>query len=642
MDKGKVQVKKNAEAEKTRLGALTSWQSVVFIILTILGIAIGCYYIFGFSFRGRVMFDAEYYWLFIGIFTAAAFISLPGSRKATRLPWYDILFAAVALVISVYCFMHAQDIIMIGWSNVPLGIVIWFLMMEAARRGGGVSFLIVVLLLGLYPLVAHLAPGVLKGINYGFPQTIQAHIFRNEGMMGIGTKIAAEVILGFLVFAGVLLASGGGQFFIDFANAIFGRFRGGPAKVAVVASAFFGSLSGSVFSNIAGTGSFTIPTMKKAGFPPHYAGAIEATASTGGVLMPPVMGAIAFVMAVTIGVEYRVIMVAAIVPSFLFYLGLLLQVDAHAAKHHLSGMPREQIPSMKKVLARGWHFLSVLVFLVWGLLYMRWEYFAPWYATILMVGLSFMHRDTWMTPKKLFATIRQIGMLIAQTSAIILPIAFVISGLTITGVTGSVTSGLVHMGGGNLYLVLLFGVAACFIMGMAGLAIVAYIFLAVTLAPAIVNLGGLNVIAVHLFIVYYSMLSTITPPVGAAAFLAGTIANAPPMQTCMTAMRLGVVIYFIPLFFIFQPALVLQGDLMALIYLLPSCIIGIVFIAAGFEGYLFIIGRLRNWARAPFVIIGLALSFPTLVVTVAGFLAATVLLVLLWMQNRNAPAVSSI
>jgi len=642
MDRNNAPAQPQPPAETTRLGALTSWQSIVFLFLSTIGIALAIYYIFGFSFRGRVLLDAEYYWLFIGLFTAAVFIALPGAKRAGGPPWYDIILAAGSFAICIYFFIHARDMIIIGWSHIPLGVVIWLLMMEAARRSGGIPFFIVVLLLGLYPLVAHLLPGIFEGMDYRFPQTIQAHVFRSEGMLGITTKIVAEIILGFLVFAGVLIATGAGDFFIDLANAIFGRFRGGPAKVAVVASAFFGSLSGSIFSNIAGTGSITIRTMKKVGYPPHYAGAIEACASTGGVLMPPVMGAIAFVMAVTIGVEYRVIMVAAIIPSFLFYLGLLLQVDGYAARTGLVGMSREEIPSFKKVLAKGWPFLSVLIFLIWGLLYMRWEYLAPWYASILMLALSCLHRETWMTPRRLFTTIRQIGMLITQTAAIILPIAFVVSGLTITGVTGSVTSGLVNLGGGNLYLVLLFGVGACFIMGMAGLAIVAYIFLSVTLAPAIINLGGLNVIAVHLFIVYYAMLSVITPPVGAAAFLAGTIAGAPPLQTCFTAMRLGVVIYFVPLFFVFQPALVLQGDLFPLLYLLPSCIIGIGLIAAGFEGYLLKVGKVKKWAQAPLVIAGFVLSFPSLIVTVVGLAAAVMLVTLLWLQNRREAGISAV
>ena len=627
------------EKDNSRLGGLTSWQSILFITLSIIGLILAVFAIFSFSFRGRTLLQAEYYWLFIGIFTPAVYIALPARKKSSGAPpWYDLILAAAAFVICVYFFINARDIVITGWTNVPLGIVMWIMMMEAARRVAGLPLFFVILFIGLYPTVADKFPAMLEGMPYSFTRTIEMGVFRAEGMMGITTKIVAEIILGFLVFAGVLIATGAGDFFINLANSIFGRFRGGPAKVSVVASAFFGSLSGSIFSNIAGTGSITIKTMKKTGYPAHYAGAIEACASTGGVLMPPVMGAIAFVMAVTIGVEYRVVLIAAIIPSFLFYMGLLLQVDGYAARMGLVGMSKDEVPRIRDVLAKGWPFLSVLLFLIWGLLYMRWEFYAPWYACVLMIVLSCFNRSTWMTPRRLFTTIREIGYLITQTSAIILPIAFVVSGLTITGVTGSVTSGLITLGGGNLYLVLLFGVGACFIMGMAGLAIVAYIFLAVTMAPAIIKLGGLNDIAVHLFIVYYAMLSVITPPVGTAAFLAAAISGSSPMKTCFTAMRLGVVIYFIPLFFIFQPALVLQGNLNHLIYVLPSVMLGIVLISAGFEGYLLGFGRVKKWAQAPFAIAGLALAIPELTFTIFGFAAAVVLVAIVWLQNRTIKA----
>ncbi|MCJ8499958.1 TRAP transporter permease [Desulfatitalea alkaliphila] len=625
-------------SQVARLGALGSWQSILFSILSIAGILLAVYHIFGFTFRGKVFLEAEYYWLFIGIFSAATFIYLPARKRSGPPPWYDLLLAAVSLGICFYFFLNSRDMILMGWSNIPLGIVIWVLMMETARRAGGIPFFLVVLLLGMYPLAADSFPGLLRGINYTFDSTMESHIFRSEGMMGITTKIVAEIILGFLVFAGVLLATGAGDFFIDLANSIFGKFRGGPAKVSVVASGFFGSLSGSVFSNIVGTGSITIRTMKKTGFPPHYAGAIESCASTGGTLMPPVMGAIAFVMAVTVGVEYRVIMVSAIIPSFLFYLGLLLQVDAYAAKTDLQGLPKEEIPSMWSVLRKGWPFLTVLIFLIWGLLVMRWEYLAPWYASLLMIGLSFLNRNTWMTPAKLFATIRRIGELITQTAALILPVAFVVSALTITGVTGSMTSGLLALGGGNMFLILLLGIIACYIMGMAGLMIVAYIFLAVTLAPAIIAIGDLNPIAVHLFIVYYAMLAGITPPVAAAAFLGAAIAGAAPMKTAMTAMRLGIVIYFVPFFFIFQPALVLQGNLWLLTYVLPSCILGIMLICAGSEGYLLGVGKVPFWMRLPLVGAGFLLSFPTPRITVVGLVLSAILVVALLLYHRKAGA----
>jgi TRAP transporter 4TM/12TM fusion protein len=625
-------------AEVMRLGSLFSRTSIVFTVLCTCGLGMGLAYAFGVPIGGDRLIEGQYYWVFIGIFLAASFIALPGYKGTNGVPVYDVIAAVVALGICLWFSTKAWDIVQAGWTSFQAGIVLWVLMLEIARRSGGVPFLLVVFLLGLYPIIADYFPGLLMGIPYSFERMIEAHVFRTEGLMGITTKIVAEIVLGFLVFAGVLIATGAGQFFIDLANAGFGKYRGGPAKVSIVASAFFGSLSGSIFSNIAGTGSITIPTMKKSGYPAHYAAAIEACASTGGVLMPPVMGAIAFVMAITIGVDYATIMIAAIVPSFLFYFGLILQVDAYAARKGLVGMPQEKLPSAGEVLKRGWPFLSVMVFLVWGLLYMRWEYYAPWYASAMMIALSFLQRDTMMTPKRLFATLRQVGILVTQTAAIILPIAFVVSALTITGVTGSMTSGLVALGGDNVYLIIALGVLACFIMGMAGLAIVAYIFLAVTLAPAIIEIGGLNEVAVHFFIIYYAMLSVITPPVGTAAFLAATIAGAKPMLTSFTAMRLGVVIYFVPLFFLFQPALVLQGDLTPLLYVLPSIIIGIILLSGGLEGYLLGVGLVRPLLRLPLAAAGFVFSFPGMMTTLIGGIVSGILVFMIWKENKKSSA----
>jgi len=623
--------------EVTRYTGLAGWQKTIFLTLATLGIAVAVIYLFGISFQGAVLVNAEYYWLFIGLFMTCVFLILPGRKKDKGIPWYDWIAAAATFGISFYIFLNAYELAVTGWKNIPLGIIIWILLMEGGRRTGGPIYLAVILILGLYPLFAAYMPGIFEGISFSFTQTITAHVFRFEGLMGIATKVVAEIILGFLVFAGVLIATGGADFFLNLAMGILGRFRGGPAKVAVLSSGFFGSLSGSVFSNIVATGSVTIPAMKKTGYPPHYAGAIEACASTGGVLMPPVMGAVAFVMCVVIGIDYSAVIVAAAIPAILYYFGLLMQVDAYAAKTGLTGMRREEIPSMKRTLIQGWPFVAVLVFLVWGLLWMRWQYMTPWYAAALMVVLSFWRKETMMTPKRLLNTLVITGRLITQTAGIILPIGFVVSGLTITGVTGSFTAGLVTLGGGNIFLVLIVGVIACYIMGMAGLSIVAYIFLAVTLAPAVVEIANLNVLATHLFIIYYAMLAGITPPVAASAFLAGTMAGAHPMTTAFRAMRLGVVIYFIPFFFVFNPALILEGPPLEALYLFILCLIGIVFIAGGVEGYLLKFGLVRMGARLPLVIAGVLIGFPEWWTTIAGaILAVVVIAIMLLTKNRKA------
>src|SRR4030042_2391295 len=235
---------------------------------------------------------------------------------------------------------------------------------------------------------------MLWGIRYSPFDLIDSLIFRQNGLLGIITKATSQLLLGFLVFSGVMLATGAGKFFMDIATALLGRYRGGPAKVSAVASGLFGSLSGSVYENIIGTVKFTIPAMKKIGYPSYYAAAIETVASTGGMLMPPVMGSVAFLMAMILGVEYRTIIIAAVLPSLLYYSGVLFQIDAYAAKVGIKGLPNEEIPSFVKVIRDGWLYLFVLFFLIFGLLYMRWESMAPWYASGIMILISFCKRST--------------------------------------------------------------------------------------------------------------------------------------------------------------------------------------------------------------------------------------------------------
>ncbi|NVM23734.1 MAG: TRAP transporter large permease subunit, partial [Desulfobacterales bacterium] len=239
------------------------------------------------------------------------------------LRWYDIMFAALALGGSLYLFTEAYSIVMTGWfpvspNNFAVATILLALILEAARRGGSTVFLIVCLFMGLYPIFAGHMPGIFFGISSSWDTTIGYMVLSSDGLLGIPLRVLGDLLLGFLVFAAVLVASGAGKFFLNLALALLGRFRGGPAKVAVLSSGFFGSLSGSIFANIVATGSVTIPTMKRTGYPSHYAAAIEACASTGGVLMPPVMGALIFIMCAVLNMEYAVVMVAAFIPAILY------------------------------------------------------------------------------------------------------------------------------------------------------------------------------------------------------------------------------------------------------------------------------------------------------------------------------------
>ncbi|MCK4786690.1 MAG: TRAP transporter fused permease subunit [Desulfobacteraceae bacterium] len=634
---------KQVDVELTRYEGLPKYLKVLFLVLSIGGIALAVYYHF-FNVSGMVLIDFAYYYLMLAAYCACGFLILPASKRDRAkgvVPWYDLVAAVLAFGIAIYFFSNSKEITLVGWHqptplNLALACIFCLLVVEAGRRSAGPIYIAFAAIIGLYPLYAGHMPGMLFGQSYSFTWLMGFTTFTAEGLVGIPAWLCFDILIGFLLLAGMLIASGGGRFFLNLALALLGRFRGGPAKVSVVSSAFFGSLSGSAISNIVATGSVTIPTMKRLGYPSHYAGAIEACASTGGTLMPPVMGAAAFIVCAFLGIEYAVVIAAAFIPSLLFYFGLLMQIDSYAAKVGLKGLPREEIPSLKTTLKEGWQFIAVLVFLLWGLLYMRWEAMAPYYAAGMLVLLSFTTKKARLTPRKLVEAFAMIGKLITQVVAMGFPIGFIICGLVITGVSGAFTAQLVALGGEQLWLILLMGIISCYILGMAGIAIPAYIFLAVTMAPAVILLGGLNTLAVHLLILYYAMMSMITPPVAMGAFVAAAMAGASPMKTAWTAMRLGIVLYFIPLFFVFNPALILQGSILESVYLFVLCLLGIALLAGGLEGYLVKVGRIRGWARLPLVIAGLLIAFPEWKTTVLGAILAALTLGIILIQSKIA------
>ncbi|MBW2610506.1 MAG: TRAP transporter fused permease subunit [Deltaproteobacteria bacterium] len=606
-------------------------------VATFVGVAIGIYFIFGLNIGGLLFVDAEYYYLFFGLFGPCGFLIMPEQKKAS---WYDYLLSTLFFALCIYFFLNARQITLVGWIpatqfNVVLACIFIVIMLEGARRGaGGLAWPIVALVLGIYPLIADYVPGVFNGVSQPFNSTISYYVYGGFGILGIPGRVMGGILLGFLVFAGFLIETGAGKFFLDVAYSLLGKYRGGPAKVAVVSSGFFGSLSGSIAANIVSTGSITIPAMKRLGYPARYAGALEACASTGGVLMPPVMGATAFVMAAMLETPYHTIMLAAAVPSILFYFGLLVQADAYAAKVGMKGLPKEELPSFWRVLKKGWPFLFVLLFLVWGLLIMEWEFLTPFYASLVLILLSFTSSETRITSKNFFNAMLMVGTLVTRTLVIILPAGIVISAISITGVGAAFTTGAVSLGGGNLVLIMIIGVLACYVMGMAGMLLTAYVFLAVTMAPAIIQIGGLNELSVHLFIMYYSMLSFITPPVAAGAFIGAAVAGASPIKTAITAMRLGIVIYFVPFFFVFNPALILQGPLFESLYLFIFCLIGIWVLAGGLEGYLAFVGRLALWTRPILIGGGFMIALPGIRSTIIGAVISAVIIYIILIMNK--------
>jgi len=626
--------------EDSRYPSLPTYLKVIFCIFTVVGVITSISYVFSVRVAGAVLMEVTYYYLYAGIFVSLGFLILPARKGQKNIPWYDLLAAVLALGIGLYFAIHDYEISQLGWSNpswfnfVPAA-VYCILLLELGRRIAGPWFLAINIIVGAYPLFAEYMPGIFYGKSFSFKVIVGRNIFGYDGMIGIPCEVVAKILLGFLIFAAVLIASGAGKFFLDLAMALLGNFRGGPAKVAVLSSGFFGSLSGNPMANIVGTGCVTIPAMKRMGFDKTYAGAIEACASSGGNIMPPVMGATAFVMAGFLGVDYAVIVLIALVPAFLYYFGLLMQVDAYAARCRLRGIPREELPSLMATIKRGWPFVAILFFLIWGLVYMKWSIYAPYYAAALMILLSCINKETRMTRRKMIDSIAMTGKLIAQTTAVMFPLSFILVGLVSTGISGAFTHTLISSTGGNIFIILIVGVIASYILGMAGLVVPAYIFLALSMAPAALKAAELNELAVHMFILYYAILGGITPPVAPGAFVAATISGGSPMKTAFTCMRLGIVLYFIPFFFVFNPSLILQGTIVEAFYLFAFCLVGITFIAAGLEGYLVNIGIIPLWARPVTILAGFLIAFPEWKTTIIGAVLAGAMIVVLLIKGKR-------
>ena len=550
-------------------------------------------------------------------------------RKDDRsgVPWLDVVLAVAAFAIPMYFTIKGNEILDVGWEyDAPdhakyLAFAMWALVLEATRRAGGNAIFVICLFVSIYPIYSQVAPGFLQGDAVPAETTIGFHMFGTESMLGIPMNAFANLVVGFLVFGVALQYTGGGAFFLNLAFAMLGKRRGGPAKVAIFASGLMGSMSGSVITNVLTTGVMSIPAMKRVGFRPAYAGGVEACASTGGVLMPPVMGATAFVMATFLEISYSEIIIAAAFPSVLYYLGLFMQIDAYAARNGLKGLPSEELPPIGKVLREGWYFVFVFVMLIVMLLYMQREAQAPYYATVVLLiinQISKLHRWGW---KDLGKFIEGVGLLFAELMAILAGVGLIIGALTLTGKVGSLTYELVELArhpwlswSNPTIMLLIMGAITSFVLGIGMTVTAAYLFLAVTLAPALTQ-AGLDKLAVHLFMMYWGMISFITPPVAIGAYAAASVAKADPMKTGFEAMRLGSIIYFVPFFFVLNPALIGQGSLAEVLLIFGTAVIGITLIAAGLQGYMFGVGSLDGnvmaWpARAAIILAGILLAFP--------------------------------
>ena len=614
---------KPAAAGQSRHRRLSGFWRWLLVSASSLSIALAIYQLFNLGvYTGFVARDNQYFYAIITLLLPLVFVLWPAGARAPkdRVPWYDTILFGTAILVGLYFIWNGEVIIDEGWEYaapdqaVWVSYVFWLLVLEATRRAGGIAILVIVAIVSLYPLYAGSLPEILAGLPASFADTAMFHTMSEESILGIPMRAFAKLVIGFLIFGVALQHTGGGTFFLNLAFGLLGHVRGGPAKVAIFASGLMGSMSGSVITNVLTTGVMTIPAMKRVGFSRSYAGGVEACASTGGVLMPPIMGATAFVMATFLEVPYVEIAIAAIIPSILYFFGLFMQIDAYAARNNLAGLPRDELPRLSQTLKQGWYFVAVFVLLVWMLVILNRESLAPFYATALLLAVNQAfphHRWSW---GDLVEFIAATGRLFAELAAILAGIGLIVGALVVTGKVGNIANDLLRVAGGSTLVLLAMGAMTSFILGIGMTVTAAYIFLAIALAPALIQ-SGLDAMAVHLFILYWGMLSYITPPVALGAFAAATLAEAQPMRTGFQAMRLGSIIYFIPFFFVLDPAFILKGSWVETATVTAGALAGIVLIAGALQGYLVGVGRLDRglsaWpARALLGAAGIALALP--------------------------------
>jgi len=602
--------------------------------LAVIGVLLAVNQQFLLNLGGFQPLGSGYLYYLIGIFLAVSFLTRPISpRLEGRLVWLNLVLAALALVSAGWLGWHALEIIQRGWEfDAPpmadaMALILMVLVLEGVRRTGGTILLGTALLFGTYPLYADSMPGFLWGTQFSFLGTVRAHVLGVESIIGIPMQVVAELVIGFVIFGSVLVATKGSEFFMTLATALLGRSRGGPAKVAVLGSGILGSLSGSVISNILTSGPFSIPTMRRVGYPASYAAAVEACASTGATLMPPVMGTVAFVMASFLGVQYSTIVIAAIIPALLFYAALLFQVDMYAAHRGLKGMERADIPPILPVLKSGWPYLLSLAVLIFVLMGLRMESRSPYYASLVMLVATAFRKDTRLTLDRARALVLDVATNVGSLVAILAGISLVVGGLSYTGVAGAFSRELLLYAGENVPLMLLAGAVTSFVLGMGMTVTACYIFLSILLAPALIQ-AGLNPLASHLFILYWGMLSYITPPVALAAVTAANLAAAAPMETGFRAMRLGMPLFVLPFIFVYDPALIMEGSTLQIVERVGLTLVAIWAITAAFEAWIYGVGRAGILSRVFFAAGGLLIIVPELITSIlgAGTLAAVIVI----------------
>ena len=571
--------------------------------------------------------------LFLGIIILFVFILYPASKsggkpqKVNRIPIYDIILAVVGSGCYFYFVVNSQAIIKHGIriSNLEvwLGVIGILVLAECCRRVTGIPIIIVAACFVAYAFFAG------KSLNI----IIYNLFYTTEGVIGTPVGVCSTYIVLFIIFGAFLEATGISDFFISCANSIAGFASGGPAKVAVISSALCGMVSGSSVGNTVTTGSVTIPMMKKTGYPGEFAGAVEAAASTGGQIMPPIMGAAAFLMAEMVGVPYSQIVIKAILPAVLYFTGIFLMVHLRAKRLGLKGVPREQLPKAREILPKI-YLLIPLVALVYLITAGYTMSRAAIIATVLCIVVSMFNKDHRMTPKK-FLDALETGAKNTLSIAVACGIAGIIAGVvTMTGLGQVFIDVIVSISHGNMLIALIFTMLCCIILGMGVPTTATYIIMATTCAPILTTGMGLNAICASMFVFYFGIVADITPPVALAAYAGSAIAKSDPMRTALNASKLAIGAFLIPYIFCLNPAMLLiDTNAGEFVMIIITSVIGMFAISAAIEGYM--LSNLNPLFRIILAAAGLMLIYPGTVTDIIGIVITVAIFVIQLMQRRR-------
>ena len=572
--------------------------------------------------------------IFLGFVVMLVFLVFPrkkgGLQRPNTIPWYDVLLALLCGLPFLYFFFNEPSLMLratrIYQTEVILGIIGALLLFECCRRVVGLPILVVASCFIIYAFTTGKA---LRRIVYDL-------FYTTNGIIGTPIGVCSTYIVLFIIFGAFLEATGIAGFFIDCANALVGWATGGPAKVAVVSSALCGMVSGSSVGNTVTTGSVTIPMMKRTGYPGEFAGAVEAASSTGGQIMPPIMGAAAFVMAEIVSRPYSDIIVRAILPAILYFTGIFLQVHLRAKRLDLRGIPREDLPKWR-VLWKKLYLLVPLVVLVGMIMHGNTMSRSAIIATILCVIVSLFNKENRMTVNGFFDALEN-GARNCLSIAVACGVAGIIAGVvTLTGLGQVFISAIVSLANGQLLIALACTMVACIILGMGVPTTANYIIMATTCAPILTTGMGMNVIAANMFVFYFGIVADITPPVALAAYAGSAIAKAPPMKTAFQATRLAIAAFLIPYIFALNPAMLfIDTDAVSVILIIVTSFLGMSGVAAGIEGYLL---RTMNWAERVIIVAGgLMMLYPGTLSDIVGAVIVAAIGGMQLMERKRAGA----